>query len=156
MRTSDSAPPPPAFIAALRRRELSPLATGRVIVATSSDHLAEVMAAIEEAAPDWRPILNKDSLMCLPAGVDKASGLAAAAGDLGLDLRSVVGVGDAENDLPFLAACGIGAAVANALPEVKAAAGLVTPFAEGEGVVWLIDRILAGWTGDAGSRAAAG
>jgi hydroxymethylpyrimidine pyrophosphatase-like HAD family hydrolase len=149
-------PPPPDFVAALRRRGLAPLAVGEVIVATSSAHAADVAEAIAEAAPGWHAILNKDSVMCLPSGVDKASGLIAAAGALELDLDQVAGVGDAENDLTFLAACGVGAAVANALPEVKAAADLVTPGPEGDGVVWLIDRILAGWTGDAAHRAAAG
>ena len=138
-----AAPPPPAFIAALKRRGIEPLAVGRSIVATSSDHVAEVEAAIGELGIGWRTILNKDSVMCLPLGVDKASGLTAALAELGLAPASVLGVGDAENDLPFLAICGLSAAVANALPQVKAAADIVTEGEAGAGVAWLIDRLLA-------------
>ena len=40
--------------------------------------------------------------MVLPAGVNKATGLAAALAELGLSPHNVVGVGDAENDHAFL------------------------------------------------------
>ena len=56
----------------------------------------------------------------------------------------MLGVGDAENDHPFLAACGLSAAVANALPALKAEVDLVTEGDEGAGVAWLIGRLLDG------------
>ncbi len=134
--------PPPAFVAALRARGVEPLALGEVIVA-SADENAPVMAeALQAVGLDWRLILNKDSVMCLPPGVDKASGLAAALAALELRAESVLGVGDAENDLAFLRVCGVSAAVANALPDVKAAARIVTPDDDGDGVTWLIERLL--------------
>jgi HAD superfamily hydrolase (TIGR01484 family) len=134
--------PPPAFIAALRARGVEPLAVGEVIVA-SADENAPVMAeTLREVGLDWRLILNKDSVMCLPPGVDKASGLRAGLADLRLEAANVLGVGDAENDLAFLAVCGVSAAVANALPDVKAAADIVTPEDDGPGVAWLIERLL--------------
>jgi hydroxymethylpyrimidine pyrophosphatase-like HAD family hydrolase len=135
--------PPAAFVEALRRRGISPLNVGRGIVATKSEYVAAVEAAIGEAGIDWRPILNKDSVMVLPPGVDKASGLRAGLEAIGLAARHVVGVGDAENDHAFLEACGLGAATANALPALKAAADLVTEGEAGAGVAWLIDRLLA-------------
>jgi hydroxymethylpyrimidine pyrophosphatase-like HAD family hydrolase len=54
----------------------------------------------------------------------------------------VVGVGDAENDDALLRFCGVGAAVANALPKLKEAADIVLDRARGEGVAELIDRML--------------
>ena len=138
-------PPPPAFLAALARRGVTP-ELGRTIVATEATREPELAAAIAETGVAWRVILNKDSAMCLPAGVDKASGLEHALGALGLAAADVAGVGDAENDLDFLARCGLAAAVANALPEVRAAADLVTEEEEGAGVAWLIERVLAGET----------
>jgi HAD superfamily hydrolase (TIGR01484 family) len=139
-----AAPAPPAFVAALRRRGIEPLAVGRAIVASSSAHAAELEAVIAELGLGWRAILNNDSVMCLPDGVDKASGLAAALGALGIAPPAVLGVGDAENDLVFLAACGVSAAVANALPDLKASADIVTEGEEGAGVAWLIERLLDG------------
>jgi hypothetical protein len=134
--------PPPAFLAALRAQGLQPLAVGRSIVATADEYAPVVEQTIRELGLDWRTILNKDSVMALPAGVDKASGLAAALDELGLAAAEVLGVGDAENDQVFLAACGVSAAVANALPDLKAAVDIVTPEPEGTGVAWLIDRLL--------------
>jgi hypothetical protein len=135
--------PPPAFVAALEAQGLQPLAVGRSIVATADEYAPLVEQTIRELGLNWRTILNKDSVMVLPAGVDKASGLAAALDELGLAAADVLGVGDAENDQVFLAACGVSAAVANALPDLKAAVDIVTPEPEGAGVAWLIDRLLA-------------
>jgi len=150
-------PPPPSFIAALRRRGVAPLSLGRSIVASSRENEGEVLAAIAEAGIDWRIIANKDSVMCLPAGVDKASGLTVALRDFGLAAVDVLGVGDAENDLAFLKVCGVSAAVANALAAVKAQADIVTEGMAGAGVVWLIDRLLGAPEGFGElSRSAAG
>jgi HAD superfamily hydrolase (TIGR01484 family) len=136
-------PPPQAFRDELARRGVRPLAAGRVILATYSAHQAVVLDAIRRAGLDLQVILNKDHLMVLPAGVDKASGLAAALEDLRLSPQSVVGVGDAENDHPLLAACGFGVAVANALPGLKDRADWVTAGDHGAGVVELAERLLA-------------
>ena len=43
----------------------------------------------------------------------------------------------------FLELCGVGVAVANALPMLKEGADLITDGAGGDGVIALIDRIIA-------------
>jgi hypothetical protein len=134
--------PPPAFIAALRARGVEPLAVGEVIVATADENAPVMAETLQALGLDWRLILNKDSVMCLPPGVDKASGLTAALAQMDLRAADVLGVGDAENDLAFLKVCGAAAAVANALPDVKAAADIVTADDDGAGVTWLIERLL--------------
>jgi hypothetical protein len=53
-------------------------------------------------------------------------------------------VGDAENDHALLQLCGVGAAVANALPSLKDHADLVLDRSHGAGVAKLIDRMLDG------------
>jgi hydroxymethylpyrimidine pyrophosphatase-like HAD family hydrolase len=141
-------PAPTALIDDLRRRRVVPLAVGRSIVATLSANAASVAEAIAASSPSWRMIFNKDSVMILPEGVDKASGLVAALQALGLAPEDVVGVGDAENDQSFLAACGLSAAVANALPSLKARVDLVTEGEEGAGVAWLIEQMLDGHLDD--------
>ena len=137
-----AAAPPAAFVEALRRTGVQPLALGRSIVATASEYAPVVEAAIRTLGLEWRAILNKDSVMALPAGVDKASGLTAALDELGLSPTAVLGVGDAENDHAFLDICGVAAAVANALPELKAGVDIVAPEPEGAGVAWLIARLI--------------
>jgi hypothetical protein len=138
-----AAPPPPALVEGLRRRCIGPLSVGRSIVATPrecEDAFAETLA---ELGLSWRLIFNKDSLMCLPAGVSKATGLTYALGALGVAPPQTLGVGDAENDLDFLALCGVAAVVSNALPEMRERAHLVADGVASAGVRWLIERVLS-------------
>lgn len=136
--------PPAAFIDELKRRKVEPLAIGGSIVATLRTNEEIVASAIQALELPWRMIFNNESLMVLPDGVDKGSGLVAGLRALRLAPADTVGVGDAENDHPFLAACGLSAAVANALPALKAEVDLVTAGDEGAGVTWLIGRLLGG------------
>jgi hypothetical protein len=135
-------PPPPALLAELERRGV-PLSAGQSIVATVVPHEHAVLAAIRDLGLEWHVVFNKGAVMALPPGVTKATGLVPALADLGIPADRVVGVGDAENDHAFLQLCGLSAAVANALPAVKAAADLVTAGPRGQGVTELIDRLLA-------------
>jgi len=89
-------------------------------------------------------ILNKRSLMVLPRGVSKASGLLGALREIGIAPRDTVGIGDAENDEDFLALCGYSAAVANALPRLKRNVDVVTSAGYGAGVVELVKHLLNG------------
>src|SRR5262249_28865996 len=103
-----------------------------------------VLQAIHDEHLEWHLIFNKDAVMALPSGVNKATGLAAALHALRIAPRDIVGVGDAENDQAFLKACGLSVAVSNALDEVKAQADLTTAGAGGDGVQELIERLVGG------------
>jgi hydroxymethylpyrimidine pyrophosphatase-like HAD family hydrolase len=134
--------PHPAFIELLRKRDVQPLGVGHVIVATTVAHKETVLATIAELGLELQIIFNKGAVMVLPAGVNKATGLAAALNELGLSAHNVAGIGDAENDHAFLSACECGAAVHNALGSLMAKADFVTRSDHGEGVIELIDYIL--------------
>jgi hydroxymethylpyrimidine pyrophosphatase-like HAD family hydrolase len=136
-------PPPPALVEAIRKRGVTPLSVGRSILATFEPNQGAVLDAIREAGLEWQVIFNKGSVMVLPAGVNKATGLSAALDELNLSPHNVVGVGDAENDHAFLSLCEFSVAVANALPMLKERADLVTKQSHGRGVVELIDQVLA-------------
>jgi hydroxymethylpyrimidine pyrophosphatase-like HAD family hydrolase len=114
-------PPPAGFLTALKERRLD-FNTGRVMVDTVVENESAVKAAIAESGAALRLSRNKGALMVLPDGVDKRSGLLAALRELRLMPATTVGVGDAENDLPFLAVCGLAVACGDALPEVRAQA----------------------------------
>ncbi len=90
--------------------------------------------------------------MILPSGTNKATGLDAALLELGLSAHNCVGVGDAENDHAFLRLCECGVAVANALPLVQERADWVTPARNGDGVIQLIDKLIAGDLADLEAR----
>ena len=136
-------PPPAEFVRTLHSRGVAPLSVGRVIVATWQPHETTVLDTIRDLGLEMQVIFNKDAVMVLPSGVNKATGLSAALTALGYTPQEVAGVGDAENDHAFLGLCGCSAAVANALPAVKAAVDLVLQNDHGAGVAELIDQMVA-------------
>jgi HAD superfamily hydrolase (TIGR01484 family) len=135
-------PPTPEFVAALRAVGVRPLEVGRTIVSTDRSQDAAVLSVIRELGLEMQVIYNRDAVMILPSGVNKATGLRAAATDLGLSLHNAVGVGDAENDHALLSVCECRVAVANAIPMLKDRADLVTSDPDGKGVEQLIDKLL--------------
>ena len=137
-------PPPARFVQALHERGVQPLSLGRVILATGEPHETVVLETIRDLGLEYQVIFNKGAVMVLPAGVTKASGLREALAGLQIDPSSTVGVGDAENDHALLELCGIGAAVANALPALKERADIILRHDHGAGVSELIDRLLEG------------
>lgn len=139
-----SKPPPAAFVEELTRRGVQPLTAGQVFVATEQPNERVILDVIDELGLDLQVILNKGSVMVLPASVDKATGLRAALEELGLSPQVVVGIGDAENDEAFLAICGLGVAVANALDSLKARADRVARGENGAGVREIIDSLISG------------
>jgi HAD superfamily hydrolase (TIGR01484 family) len=136
--------PPKHFLERLREQKVRPLAAGRSIVATVQEFAPVVEKTISEMGLDLEMIFNRESLMILPRGVNKALGFTAAIEELGVPAGGVVGVGDAENDDAFLKQCGIYAAVANAIPSIRAAADIVMEEDRGAGVVELINKVLSG------------
>lgn len=136
--------PPKHFLERLREQKVRPLAAGRSIVATVQEFAPLVEKTIAEMGLDLEMIFNRESLMILARGVNKALGFEAAIAELGVPASAVLGIGDAENDDAFLKLCGIYAAVANAIPSIRAAADIVTEEDRGAGVVELINKVLTG------------
>ena len=111
--------PPAAFVERLRDLGVAPIWLGRVVVATCEPNEGKVLSAIHDLGLNLQITFNKSTVIVLPDGVTKASGLRGALAQLGLSPLNCIGVGDAENDLAFLDVCGLPVAVANALPSVK-------------------------------------
>jgi hydroxymethylpyrimidine pyrophosphatase-like HAD family hydrolase len=129
--------PEPALVEALGRRGV-PIALGSSIIATDAPYAEPALAAIQEAGVERTLVFNKGSLMLLPGGVTKATGLDAALEALGLSPRNTIGIGDAENDHAFVAYCECAVAVADAVPALRERADLVTSAPSARGVVELI------------------
>ncbi|NHD18802.1 MULTISPECIES: HAD family hydrolase [Actinopolyspora] len=73
-------------------------------------------------------------------GVNKATGLARVADDLGIATSDVLAFGDMPNDIPMLEWAGHGVAMGNAHPDVRQAADEVTASNEVDGVAAVLDR----------------
>jgi hydroxymethylpyrimidine pyrophosphatase-like HAD family hydrolase len=134
--------PPVAFVEMLRQSGANPLSVGRGIVATVRPYEAAVYHAIHALGLDLQVIFNRESVMTLPAGVDKGTGFRAALAELGLASASIVGFGDGENDFAFLSLCGFSVAVANAIPSLKECVHRVTSGEDGAGVVEVLQELL--------------
>jgi Cof subfamily protein (haloacid dehalogenase superfamily) len=101
--------------------------------------LARAVAAVGGAAECTHS--SGDGLLELSAtGISKASGLASLAQEWGVPAGEVVAFGDMPNDLPMLAWAGHAVAVANAHPEVLAAADEVTGSNDDDGVAQVLER----------------
>ncbi|MBO0848928.1 MAG: HAD family hydrolase [Pseudonocardia sp.] len=75
-----------------------------------------------------------------PAGVTKATGLASVATELGVAPSDAIAFGDMPNDIPMLDWAGHGVAMANAHPDVLAAADEVTASNTDDGVALVLER----------------
>jgi hydroxymethylpyrimidine pyrophosphatase-like HAD family hydrolase len=135
-------PPPRTFVDLLRERGVAPLSVGRTIVATTEPNETLVLRAIRDLGLELQVVFNKGSVMVLPSGVNKATGLAAALKELGLSRHNTVALGDAENDHAFLQMCEASVAVANAVPSLKELADEVTRQDHGSGAVELVGQLL--------------
>ncbi len=82
--------------------------------------------------------------MIQPRGVEKGRAALALCKRLGVPPAETAAFGDDLNDIPLLRACGVGVAVENALPAVKAAADAVCGSNQEDGPArWLAEHILA-------------
>ncbi|MBR5410733.1 MAG: HAD family hydrolase [Clostridia bacterium] len=75
---------------------------------------------------------------------NKGHALTALGTALGIDVADSMAFGDDLNDVPMLLAAGVGVAMANAGPEAKAAADLIAPSNDENGVAIVLARVLWG------------
>lgn len=78
----------------------------------------------------------------VPQGIDKAQSLLRLLSRLNLTQQELMAFGDGYNDLSMLKLAGLGVAMANAAPEVRADADWVTLSNEDDGVTHALDRWL--------------
>ena len=73
-------------------------------------------------------LVNSPScLNILPRGLNKGSGIQFLASQTGIEVGSMLGVGDSDNDVPFLTLVGYNAAPANANAMVKSLVQYISP-----------------------------
>lgn len=104
-----------------------------------------LLARAREVAGDLAEFSHSNSadglLEISAAGVSKASALARLCDERGIAAEDVIAFGDMPNDLPMLAWAGHAVAVANAHPDVIAAADEVTASNDDAGVARVLERL---------------
>lgn len=114
------------------------------------DPLRQVRAAVrKQFARRVRIVQTEDHLLqIMNAGVSKAHALRVVAAEMGVLQGQVMAIGDNANDLGMLRWASIGVAMANAPPEVRAAADVVTDHHDADGAAKAVkDIILSGLGG---------
>ena len=111
---------------------------------------AELQARAAEATSDLAHLITltyslagSTLLEVGAAGITKAFALEHLLAEHGITAEEVVAFGDMPNDLPMLAWAGHAVAVANAHPDVLAAAHEVTASNDDDGVALVVERLLA-------------
>ena len=135
-------PPPDRFINAVRDANI-PIEIGIVILATHVPYQVKLLEIIQQFGVELKIVFNRDAVMILPAGINKAVGAKHALRRLGLSPHEIVAVGDSQNDHSILQLAECPVAVANALDAIKEVAAFVTRSSAGEGVIELIDDLIA-------------
>lgn len=126
--------PPETLIHELRRLQITPLAVGSAIISTDSAYRDLVEEAIRKLRLDCELLQNDRALSVLPAGVNKATGVAAVLEELGISEHNLAAIGDAENDLALFELAEHAVAVANADATLKRVADRITRASYSEGV----------------------
>ena len=143
-RISDMALEPPLrLLTELDRRGVAYQA-GRVVIGTTRDYEGQVRAAMAASGVTLTLVANRASLMLLPQGVGKYTGVRHVIRMLGLSARDVLAVGDAENDLELFEACGFSACPGDAVEELKARADWVFPGKNGAAIAGALPGIAGG------------
>lgn len=102
----------------------------------------ETMAGQLPAAYSWTKYTNK-AVEIVHGEATKANALHWLIDEVGIAMADVVAFGDHQNDVELLREAGIGVAVANATPEAKAAADVVSSEVEAEGVLRVLRQLLS-------------
>ncbi len=123
-----------------------PLERGMAIASTVVPYDEAVLKALRDIKSSANVEYNRESVMLLPPGATKGTGLNYALRELGYSLHNVVACGDAENDRSLFEAVELAVAVSNAQPSLKAVADTVLEKPGGEGVQTLVQQLLDGHT----------
>ena len=119
-----------------RDRHLAALPFGAVLYGVPEGHVFPGSLSAFQFVRFWA-----GSYDVYRAGLDKAKTAAWLMGRLGIPLSAAAAVGDGNNDLPLLQAVGMGIAMGNARPVLKAAADAVVGPVEQDGLLEAFDLL---------------
>lgn len=122
--------------------EIAGMTADKLIIECTS---LEQMRRYEKFLPPELYMLLSEHViaMIMNRRATKLNGIRHLADHYNIPLESIVAFGDDYNDIEMLNACGVGVAVANALPEVRAAANCITLSNEEDGEArWIAENLL--------------
>ena len=117
----------------------------KILMSVDPAQIAEVQKRIAALLPDDLTVVQTAAfyLEVIPRAINKGQGILDICRALQMQPEEVVAFGDAENDIPMLRAAGVGVAMGNADPAVKAAADMVTLSNNEDGIAYALEKLLA-------------
>lgn len=103
------------------------------------DHLRETLQDYDTIKVTWS---HQNLVEISQKGVSKETGIRILCNHLGIDLSEVMAIGDNRNDVELIQTAGLGVAMGNAQPELRAVADTVTATNEADGVAKAIATYL--------------
>lgn len=116
----------------------------KILMSVDPGQIAEVQRQIAALLPEELTVVQTAAfyLEVIPRAINKGQGILDICRALQLQPEEVVAFGDAENDIPMLRAAGVGVAMGNADPAVKAAADMVTLSNNEDGIAYALEKLL--------------
>jgi phosphoserine phosphatase len=91
------------------------------VVGTWERHAHDLFNLVRRLGVDGQIVFNREAVMLLPTGINKATGIQRALEELGRSEHNLVAFGDAENDLPLFAVAEWAVAARGSVPAVAGA-----------------------------------
>lgn len=147
-----------------RLRDLRDDLTGRAVARDTIDRLPSCRPVLDGVSRPWHVIFSRGqftagaALEVVGPDTNKATGVSALAGHLGITMAQVAAFGDNVNDVEMLRAVGLGVAMGNATPAARAGAwhGItrrdghattfdrIAPSNDRDGIAWTLDYLRQG------------
>jgi Cof subfamily protein (haloacid dehalogenase superfamily) len=114
----------------------------KITICGEPDHLLEIEGKLLQLnLPVYLTYSAPTYLEITRSGVNKGEALKLLAEYLAISLERVLVIGDSKNDVSMFASAGMAVAMGNAPDEVKAAADLVAPSNDEDGVAWVLREL---------------
>ena len=117
-------------------------APAKVLIMDTQDENEQLLTELQERFGHLVRLLRSHPMLieAIPLGVNKATALQRVTEELGIPRELTFAVGDAENDIEMVAWAGLGVAMGNASPSLKAVADYIAPSAEDDGAAQAIEK----------------
>lgn len=127
----------------LLRESSIPFDAGEIVISLRRDYAGEIDDFVSRLDMNVRVEYNRDSIMVLPAGVTKATGVKEALNNLGLDDARLICIGDGENDQPLFDIASLSVATADSVSELKKRADIICSETSARGVTKFLNELRA-------------
>lgn len=131
----------PARLAGALKSTSIPHEEGEVLLSVKREYEGKVRELVGTYGVDVNFVYNRDSIMLLPIGIDKAVGVGKALDILMAQTGDVVCIGDGENDLPLFEIANLRVATEDAANILKARAHVVCRGRQGLGVARFLEQL---------------